>query len=131
MSEMDVYECIKPVNYGRIDYTPDSDIEKSRIIKLPKGTPVDKTISTYFRKKGVRVPVEVEPEEATVMAKDEVVASLLEPEEVPKVPEVDTEESLHKKFEDNDLYYDGRWNIDTLKTKFEEAMKEKEESDNE
>ena len=46
---MAIWVCVKPVNYGRIDYTPDAKIEKHRLIKLPNGIEPDDIIKTHFQ----------------------------------------------------------------------------------
>lgn len=112
----DVYVCKTEVEYGRRKYSPDAKDEKSRVIKLPTGTPIDETIKTCFEKQGT-VTVTVKPEEATAMDKDAVIESLT----------VETLGTLEKKFEKNGFDFDGRWNLDTAKEEFDKALMKKEE----
>ena len=131
---MDIYECIKPVVYGRRNFTPDAENERDRIIKLPVNTPIDKIIQTHFKRKGSRGPVQAE---ATAKDKEEVVKSLdtASPESVAEEAKKEvieeTLETLEKKFEDNGFHFDKRWNFDSAKEEFEIALLiKKEENSN-
>ena len=67
---MVIYECIKPVSYGRIDYSPDAKDEKNRIIRLPVDIPPDETISKHFKVISGAQAVMPEPEDKTISKKN-------------------------------------------------------------
>jgi len=48
MELRDIYDCILPLNYGNIDFSPDAKEEKARLLNFPMGTLVDDTIRKHF-----------------------------------------------------------------------------------
>lgn len=56
---MQIWECIKAVNYGRIDFSPDAKEKKQRVIELPDSIEPDDIIKTHFKLASEHIPVVV------------------------------------------------------------------------
>lgn len=119
MEYRDIYDCIKAVNYGNLDFSPDAEEEKCRVLNFPIGTIIDDIIRTHFKKR-VEVKPEVEPEEIQTTGQ----ATIDSPDLLNKMTRDGRIKELQTEIKESGGDYDRRWAIPKLEREAKRLKKE-------
>ncbi len=121
----DIYDCIKAVNYGNLDFSPDAKEEKQRVLNFPIDTVIDEIIKTHFKKRvngNYEPEPELEEDKTSTTIADRVINS---PDLLNKMRKDEKIKELRAEIEALGGEYDNRWAIPKLQNRLR-VLKKKE-----